>query len=175
MLAPAARAADDGVDSGPDVGQKIAPLKVFDATGQNQGKEVDYPQLRADKPTVYLFIPADKFDRPIGRFLRELDKHVTDLGRDTYIVAVWLTDDIDTSKRYLPRAQQSIKLQSTALTVYLGEKTGPPDGWIINPDAHVTAIIAKDAKVVAKFGYVSVNETITPKIAAAVDKAAKGE
>ena len=39
-------------------------LKVFDATGPLKDKEVDYAAERKGKPTVYVFIQADKWDRP---------------------------------------------------------------------------------------------------------------
>ena len=48
------------VDSGPEKGAKIPALKVYDCTGENKGKAVDYAALRKDKVTVYLFLPAAK-------------------------------------------------------------------------------------------------------------------
>ena len=46
------------VQSGPKVGAKVADLKVYDATGENKEKSVDYAALRKDKTTVYLFVGA---------------------------------------------------------------------------------------------------------------------
>src|SRR5262249_2906562 len=72
-LSPAARALGQEVVSGPDRGSKVPTLKVFDATGPAQGKDVDYATERKGKPTIYVFIQADKWDRPMARFLKELD------------------------------------------------------------------------------------------------------
>ena len=108
------------VDSGPESGKKVPALKVFDATGANQDKEVDYVAECKDKPTVYVFVQADKWDRPMARFLRKLDESVRKESDDAYVVAVWLTDDADKTKTYLPRAQQSLKFQNTALTCFSG-------------------------------------------------------
>ncbi|HYT88115.1 MAG TPA: hypothetical protein VEL76_05300 [Gemmataceae bacterium] len=156
------------VVSGPDKGGKVPALKVFDVTGPNQGKAVDYKTERKDRPTIYVFVQADKWDRPMARFLKELDKIVQKEGENISVVAVWLTEDVRKTKQYLPLAQQSLQFQQTALTCFEGEKTGPKD-WNINTDAHATAVVANKGKVAAVFGYASLNETD----AAAVQKALK--
>ncbi len=154
----------EDVSSGPDPKQKVAPLKVFDVTGEHASQQVDYPAKRGVKPTVYLFVPADKWSRPTARFIRKLDELVAEHGKDLYMVAVWLTEDKQKSKTYLPRAQRSIKLKATALTVFEGDKSGPAEGWIVNPDADVTAVVAVKGKVVKSFGFVSANETVVQKV-----------
>src|SRR5437667_4892304 len=161
LLVAPAQAQD--ISSGPTKGDKAPPLMVFDATGMHKDKDVDYAADRKDKPTVYVFIQADKFSRPMNRFLKVLDGKVKeDLGEDAYIVAVWLTDKPDTTKEFLPRVQQSVQYENTALTCFTGEKTGPKD-WNINADAHLTAVVANKGKVVTNFGYNSINETDVPK------------
>src|SRR2546421_8904959 len=91
LLAPAAWAQD--VVSGPEKGKKVPALKVFDATGPHEGKEVDYAAERKGKATVYLFVQADRWDRPMARFLKGLDEAVQKEGEDASVVAVWLADD----------------------------------------------------------------------------------
>ena len=61
------------VESGPAVAEKVPALKVFVATGDHENEKVDYAADRKAKPTVYVFIQADKFSRPMARFLRGLD------------------------------------------------------------------------------------------------------
>ena len=146
--------------------KKTPVLKVHDVTGANAGKEVDYAADRKERPTVYAFIRADAFDRPMARFLKKLDDA---LPKDAYVVAVWLTDDADKTKDYLPRVQESLKFKSTALTFYPGEKAGP-DGWGINADSRLTVVVADKGRVAASFDYQSVNETNVPE----VEKALKG-
>ena len=159
-LNASASAAD--IVTGPAAG-KTPELKVFDATGPNTGSEVDYTADRKEKPTIYVFVAADKWDRPVARFLKELDKAVEKSGDDGYIVAVWLTDDVAKSKEYLPKAQMSLSFQRTALTCFPGEKAGPKD-WNISGDAHLTAVVANKGKVLKNFGYVSINETDVPTV-----------
>jgi len=144
--------------SGPDAGAKLEPLKVKAITGSNAGEEIDFVKAREGKPTVYVFIQADKWDRPVARFLKVLDSDLGTDRQDVAIIATWLTDDVEKTSEYLPRAQQSINLSQTSLAVYPGDKSGPP-GWSINDSAHLTAIIANDNRVVASFGYRSLNET----------------
>jgi hypothetical protein len=161
------------VPSGPEKGKGVPPLKVFDATGPHKDKEVDYAKERGTKPTVYVFIPADKWSRPVARFLKKLDEAVAKVDEDAAVVAVWLTDDIEKTKKYLPRAQQSLQFQATALTCLPGGEG--PKGWGINADAHATVVIAAKGRVAAVFGYRSVNETAVPTVRDALAKSRTGK
>lgn len=158
------------VVSGPAVGDPLKPLKVFAVTGEMKDKEVDYAAERKDRPTIYVFVQSDKFDRPMNRFLKTLDGKVNERYSGACIVAVWLTDDKEKSKEYLPRLQMSVRYQTTALTYYTGEKTGPND-WNINTDAHITVVVTNKAKVTAAFGYRSINDTDVPAVEDALKKA----
>jgi hypothetical protein len=169
LLAAAALAQ---VPSGPSTGEKIEPLRVFDATGPNKDKELDYAAERKDRPTVYVFIR--EWDRPVARFLKVLDGALNSEGGDAATVAVWLTDDKAGTKEYLPRAQQSLQMQKTAFTVFLGDRLGP-DGWSINPNAFVTVVVAAKGKTAASFGYNSINDTDVRRVHQELKKAASGE
>jgi hypothetical protein len=168
LLAFSAGQASD-VESGPTKGSKVPALKVFDATGENKGKTVDYTALRKDRPTVYLFVGEGKFARPVFRFMKTLDEAIKKDLSEVYGVAVWLTEDEKQSKEYLPRI--STYFEATALTVFKG-KDGPR-GWSINSDAHLTVVIAHKGKVTAKAAYLSVNETDVPAILKELKKVAK--
>jgi hypothetical protein len=161
------------VDSGPKKGDRVPALKVYDATGENKEKSVDYAGLRKDKPTVFLFVAADRFSRPMNRFMKTLDTKVEAGLEDVYIVAVWLTDNEEKTKEYLPKVQSSVSYEKTALTVFNG-KDGPR-GWNINSDAHLTAIVAHKGKVTARFGYNSVNDTDVPAVLKEVKKVGKAK
>jgi hypothetical protein len=169
VSATSARAAEP--ISGPEPGRKIAPLKVFAATGPKEGKELDYAAERGEKPTVYVLIRD--WDRPVARFLKALDVAVKEESDQALVVAAWLTDDREATKKYLPLAQQSLKLEVTPLVVALAEKPGPDD-WDINPDARITVVVAKRGKVTARFGYLSINETDVRRVRAALREASKG-
>ena len=154
--------ADDA--SGPKEGDKAAELKVYAVTGEAKEKDVNYTELRKDKPTVYVFVQADKWDRPMFRFVKTLDEKLGDAGQ---VVAVWLTEDVDKSKEYLPKI--SSYFSNAALTVFPGEKAGPKD-WGINIDAHLTAVVVSGGKVAKSFGYQSLNETDADAVAQVLKK-----
>jgi hypothetical protein len=172
LLALPAQAQD--VASGPEKGSKVSELKVYDATGSHKDKEVDYAAARQDKPTVYLFVNAEKFDRPMNRFLKTLDGAVKKDFEGAYVVAVWVGGDADKTKELLPRVQQSVQYEATALTLFTAAREGPK-GWNVNGDAHLTAVVANKGTVTAVFGYLSVNEADVPKVKEALEKAIKGK
>jgi hypothetical protein len=161
----------DDVESGPEKGAKVPTLTVYDCTGENKEKSVDYAKLRKDKVTVYLFLPADKFSRPMNRFMKKLDEKVKSDYEGVYLVAVWLTDDEDKTKEFLPKVQTSVNYETTALTAFKG-KDGPKD-WNINSDAHLTIVVASKGKVTARFGYNSINDTEVPKVIKEIGKLVK--
>jgi hypothetical protein len=157
------------IKSGPDKGDKVPELRVYDATGEHKGKEVDYAAERKDKPTIYVFVQAEKWSRPMNRFLKTLDEAVHKDG-EASIVAVWLTEKPDESKEYLPKLQQAVKYDATALTCYTGENIGPK-GWNVNADAHLTVVVVNKGKVAAATGFQSINETDVPAVEKAFKKA----
>jgi hypothetical protein len=162
MLTPTSVAGAD-LKSGPAVGDKVTALKVYAATGANADKDVDYAALRDGKPTVYLFVSAEHWDRPIARLVKTVDTSLPEASAQAEAVAVWLTDKADEAKDYLPKVQQSLRLQTTALTVFTGVKAGPAD-WNINGEASITIAVVHQNKVAAVFAH----RTVADKDAAAV-------
>jgi hypothetical protein len=158
------------VVSGPTKGEKVPALKVFDATGEHKDKDIDYAAERKDKPTIYILVDREKFSRPINRFMKTLDGAIKKESEDAYVVVVMLTDKPDDVKTFLPRVQQSVQYENTALTCFVGEKEGPKE-WTINSQADVTVVIANKAKVAETFGYNSINETEVRKVLMAFKKA----
>src|SRR5262249_22313271 len=120
----------------------------------------------------YLFVAADRFSRPMNRFMKKLDEAVARDFKDVYGVAVWLTDDLPATKAFLPRVQTSVQYESTALTAVKGKEG--PKGWNINTDANLTVVLAGGGKVLARWGYNSVNDTDVPAVLKAL-RAAKGK
>lgn len=163
--------ADDDVKSGPEKGAKVPALKVYDVTGENKEKTIDYAAERKDKVTVYLIVGEKKFDRPMHQFIKALDDKIVSDYDGVYGVAVFLTEDEDDTKKFLGRVQTSVNYGKTALTVFKG-KDGPKD-WNINTDAHLTVILAKGGKVMARFAYKSVNDTEVPAVEKELKKLVK--
>jgi hypothetical protein len=174
ILTPAARA---DVESGPKAGDKVAALKVFGVVGTVEGKEADFAANRKEAPTIYVFVQAEEGGlpmggRPAGRFMKVLDTEVAKLEGPA-VVAVWLGDKaFDKHKEYLPKINKSLSFEKTSLAAFDGEKSGPKD-WGVNPDAHLTVVVANKGKVVKSFAFTTVNETDVKPVMEELKKAMK--
>ncbi|MEX2139414.1 MAG: hypothetical protein WD894_09145 [Pirellulales bacterium] len=167
------------VDSGPTPGEKVPPLKVLAVVvdgetkeSENKETQADLSKERAEKPTLYLFVRADRFTRPVARTMKTLDQEVDKLGGETKLVAVWLTDDKQKTKDYLPTAQRVLDFDATTLALHPDLTTGP-EHWGINSDADLTVVVTGDKKVAARFGFVAPNERVTRQVLAELKKVAK--
>jgi hypothetical protein len=150
-----------GPQSGPKPGTPVEPLPVFAATGDQAGKTIDLAAERKERPTVYLFVQSEHWSRPLARFIKVLDQELADAPEGSSAVVVWLSDDAAKGKEYLPVAQNSLNLIRTPLTVFEGSRFGP-NGWAVNVDAFLTAVVVKDGKVAGSFGYISADEGDVP-------------
>ncbi|MBX9624458.1 MAG: hypothetical protein K2X82_11675 [Gemmataceae bacterium] len=173
LLAVLVVAASLDIESGPKAGEKVPALKAFGLVGPVEGKEADYAADRKDAPTVYLIVQAEHFSRPMARFMKTLDGQVANVDEKARVVAVWVGDKetFAKTKERLPLVQMSLKFENTSMAAFDGEKGGP-DGWGINPDAHLTAVVAAKGKVTKSFALVSVNETDVRPVLAELKKAA---
>ncbi len=156
------------IDSGPPKGGKIPELKVHAVSGPVQGETLDYAARCKDGSTIYVFIQADKFSRPAHAFLRTLDQQADKQIKGSLVVAVWLTDNQQKTKDYLPKITPYYA--NAAITYFPGEKAGPQN-WFVNDQADVTVILAHKGQVVDRFGYNSINETVAPEVLKAFKKA----
>jgi hypothetical protein len=151
------------VESGPKAGEKVAELKVYGVVGAVESKEADFAAERKEAPTIYIFVSAQEGGIPVGgrpaaRFIKVLDGEIAKID-GAAVVAVWLGDKaFEKHKEYLPRINMSLKLEKTSLAAFDGEKSGP-NNWGINPDAHLTVVVANKGKVVKSFPFTTVNET----------------
>ena len=169
LLVPAARA---DVESGPKAGEKVPALKAFGVVGTVESKEAEFAADRKDDPTVYLFVQTEHWSRPMARFMKTLDGEIGKADEKAAAVAVWVGEKaaFEKNKEYLPRAQTSLRFERTSLAAFDGEKGGP-EGWAINPDAHLTVVVAHKGKVVKSFALTSVNETDVRPVLAELKKA----
>ncbi len=151
------------IESGPAAGTKLEPFKAAILTGEKAGEEQEIGQGTKDQFTLYLWVNKDTWDRPIARFVRELDVELQKDHKQVQVYFIWLTDQVDQGKEYLPRVQESLKLKQTTFTVFPGEKQGPLD-WSINADAHLTVVIAKGDQAKHSLAFRSTNETDVKKV-----------
>ncbi|MDB5307429.1 MAG: hypothetical protein JWO38_1631 [Gemmataceae bacterium] len=160
------------VESGPVAGEKVPVLKVFGLVGTAENKETEFAADRKDAPTVYLFVQTEHFSRPMARFIKTLDVDLGKTDEKAAVVAVWVGEKtaFEKNKEYLPRVQTSLKFEHTSLAAFEGEKSGP-EGWGVNPDAHLTVVVANKGKVVKSFAFTSVNETDVKPVLAELKKA----
>ena len=157
------------IDSGPKVGTVVSPLKVSAATGDHAGKELDIAAERTKKPTIYIFLQHERFDRPLARLIKVLEKGAIEAGNDSGLVTVFLTGDEAKTKEHLPRIQMSLQFTANPLVIY-PSATMSPEGWSVDTNAQLTAIVVNEGKVTASFGYRSANETVAPEILTALKK-----
>lgn len=159
----AARAAD----SGPAAGASVPEMMLYAVTGDVQNEPVDITSRRGGRPTLYCFIPHDRWSRPTARLLRKLDESLPSAVEDSAIVAVWLTSEPVALRDYLPRAQQSLQLSHTWLTIDDVNADGPPE-WGINREVDLTVVAARDGKVVKSFALTAPNDTLAEELIGAL-------
>jgi hypothetical protein len=155
------------VESGPAVGEKTPAITVRVVTNGQAAEPADVVKERAEHPTVYVLLPADKFDRPGARYVKGIDAAVSQLQRtqpNAGLVVIWLTDDVAAGVRRVAQIQGSLQLTAGNWAVC---SSTSPEGWGLHERAAVTAVIAAKEKVLARFGYDSVNETDLAKFEAA--------
>lgn len=158
------------VDSGPAVGQAVAALSVRTVQSGKAEDAKDVAAERAEQPTVYVFLPAARFDRPTARFLKGVDAAVQKLqtkAPQLAVIVVWLTEDVEGAAQRLTQIQGSLQLQASTWTVFPGPVAGP-EGWAINDRAAATTIVVRKGRVTARTADASVNETLVPEVERAV-------
>lgn len=158
------------IESGLKAGEKAPELKAYALVGETRDKTVDYAKERGDLPTVYLFVNAAKFDRPMARYMKELDKKAGDAANQVQMVTVWVGGDFEANKKRIPLIHQSLQFDRSALAAYEGDAPGP-NGWGLNPEAHLTTIVVHKGKVIKSFAYQSVNDKDVPAVLTELKKA----
>ena len=152
------------IESGLKAGEKVPALKAYGLVGATENKETDYAADRKDELTVYLFVQSEHFSRPMARFMKELDGKISGAGEKAAAVAVWVGDkSFEKDKDRIPKIHGSLKFEKTSIAAFDGEKSGP-NGWGVNPDAHLTVIVVNKGKVVKSFAYTVVNDTDVPAV-----------
>lgn len=156
----------DELSSGPETGASVPALSVHVAAGPGAGAARDVAAERVDQATIFAFVQAAEFDRPMARLLKTIDDAITREGTPApgaALVAVWLTDEPEKSKDYLPRAQQSLQTKATSWSVFDGPRQGP-EAWSINDSAGITFVVARAGKVLVSRGFDSWEEADARKI-----------
>ena len=152
--------------SGPKKGKKVTPLKVYAVTGEPMDKEVDYAGLRKDKPTVYVFVSAKDFDRPMFRYLKKLDRDVSDrrIGRGRMAEQQYGQNQKSICRRFRSISRgRAHGVRQGRRTERLGDQSRCAPDRCGRPQR----------QVVKSFGYLSLNETDAPEVVRTLKKAIK--
>lgn len=151
---------DSDLSSGPAPNDPVAPLKVFVVSADDNDQKADVAERSRKQPTLYLFVDAARWNRPMFRFVKTLEEQ---LGDSDQVVAVWLAKDVDESKTYLAKIRTYFV--KAALCVAEASPEGPKD-WGINPDASLTVVATRQGKVVKSWGYRAPDETKVTEVLA---------
>lgn len=151
---------DSDLSSGPAPNDPVAPLKVFVVSADDNDQKADVAERSRKQPTLYLFVDAARWNRPMFRFVKTLEEQ---LGDSDQVVAVWLAKDVDESKTYLAKIRTYFV--KAALCVAEASPEGPKD-WGINPDASLTVVATRQGKVVKSWGYRAPDETRVKEVLA---------
>lgn len=155
----------DKVESGPKVDSKVAELKPHFVTGTHEGKEADIPGERKDETTLYFFVNTQKFDRPVFRMMKDVDNKLGETNAKAAGYAVWVGCKEDKEKERVPAISQSAKFAKIDIARM---ETATPEGWGINDEASLTAVVVKKGKVSKVFAWRSVNEKDSAKVLEAI-------
>jgi hypothetical protein len=166
-LAAAARAADEPVFSGPQVGEKLTGFRVLGVYGDQEGKELDFVAAADGKPTLLIFM--HDLTRPSAALTRALTAYAESKAQDgLYCGVIWLAADRSQTEAYLKRARQSLNL-AAPVGISLDGAEGP-GSYGLNRKVALTVLVAKDNRVTANFALIQPALTDGPKILAEVAK-----
>jgi len=153
---------DKEIVAGPELNKPIPSLKTLQIVGDHADKEIDWKETAQAKPTLIVFVRTDKWDRPVARVLKQLDDALIAVRKDlpdAHVGIVWVSKDADKAKDYLPKVQQSIKLQASSWNHFNGE-VYDATGWQLSGDGALNIVLVKDNKAVWGRAFSTMQESI---------------
>lgn len=153
---------DEGLVAGPAVGATMPSLKIWQIVGEQREKQLDMQADVKSHPALLIFVQSDKWDRPVARILRQLDDAMVEVRKTNAkarIEIVWISKDLDKAKEYLPKAAQSLKLQTSSWNCFPGDIYDAA-GWQLSGDGALNLVIIKDGKVSWGRAYAAAREEI---------------
>lgn len=157
----------DPVFSGPQVGEKLPPLRVKVIAGAGEGEVLDVVAEAGDKPQLIFFLhertrPAFGLMNTVMRFAK------TRMKDGLQPVHVFLSDDATETEAWLKRLNASMFASGIRRTLSLDGVEGP-GAYGLNRNVTVTVLVANEGKVTANFALVQPGEQAdAPRIFAAV-------
>ena len=163
---------DDPVFSGPQVGERLTPLRVVQAYGERRGDTVDLVEQAGGEPTLLVIVNGA--NRPAARLTRALLNYAEMRSGDGLFAAlVWLDADRSAAETYLNQAVSWWGL-GVPVGVSLDGAEGP-GSYGLNRNVNVTVLVANDNRVVANYALIQPSETDAPKILSDVVRLIDGD
>lgn len=163
------------VFSGPQAGEKLAPLNVKGVYGEQAGKTWDVLEKNGDQPKLLIFL--HQRTRPAFGLMRSLMTYVSKRKDDKLSGAViWLTADPTETENWLGRVQKYFAKNQAMPVVYSPDGIEGPGAYGLNRNVTMTILVADKGKVTENFALVQPSlQADLPKILKAVVAVAGGE
>ena len=165
--------ANEEVFSGPQVGEKLAPLKVKGVYGDDAGKDFDFVKQADGKPIFLIFV--HKLTRPSYRVTKILMDYSAKRKKDgLFSGLVFLFDDATAGEESMKRRQRYMP-KGVAIGFSPDGAEGP-GSYGLNRKVTLTALVAKDNKVTANFALIQPSDqTDVLKVVTAIVKQVGGK
>ena len=167
VVGKTARAADDDVFSGPQVGEPLPPLPVEVMFAGDAAKPVDLAAADADSPhRLIVFVHA--INRPAVGFIRALMTYAATRADDGLRSGVvFLADDQTALRQQLERARRALP---TRVLIGISPDGGEgPGSYGLNRNVTLTILVAESGKVKANFALIDPSLPVElPKVLRAV-------
>src|SRR5262249_2680015 len=129
---------DDKVFSGPQVGEKLPPLKVRGVFDADAGKEIDFVKRADGKPIVLVFV--HDANRPSIAMTRVLTTYTASRAKDgLHTGVVWLSDDATEAENTLKRMRHALA-KDAPIGISTDGKEGP-GGYGLNRNVTLTILV----------------------------------
>ena len=143
--------ADDGIFSGPQVGEKLPEFKVRGVFDQDAGIEMDIVAKSNGKPIVLIFV--HDLNRQSISMTRTLSQYTHSRAKDGLVTGiVWLDDDVTEAENTLKRIRHALA-KDVAIGISVDGREGP-GSYGLNRNVMLTILIGKEGKVSGNFALV---------------------
>ena len=147
---PSEKRKDKEIFSGPQPGEKLAPLKVRVVIGDNAGKDVDIVSVAKGKPTFLIFM--NKWNEQVAELMRVITLYAEQRDKPPVSAVVWLTSDASDLEARLERAPPHMP-RNTLVGISLDAPEGP-GAYGLNRHVQMTILVADSNVVTSNFALV---------------------
>ncbi len=168
-LAVLALPAQETLFSGPQPGEPLKPFTVLAVNGAHAGKEVDFISQFGNEPILLIF--AHYIDRNVYRVLWPCDRYASEVPA-LKTLFVYLAPDRVEGERRMQQVVKSLSLVAASAVSVDGVEG--PGAYGLNKQAGVTAILAKNGRVVFNRAIVQPGQSEAQRIVLEAIKLAGG-